>query len=329
MKSVSHELDFTTGEAAMAFIGDTPWHELGFKLVKGSPIEDWIKAARMEWEIIRTSVKYDVADINSIETFSFPDKDVLYRSDTNTPLSVVSSSYNIVQPKEILEFYRDLVGTADMELETAGVLFGGRRFWALANTGKAVDLKGDIVKGYLLLTTSCDGTMATTAQFTSVRVVCNNTLSIAICDNNTRIRVPHNRVWRPSEVKDELGFIDRGWEEFSKQIGLLAETIAPRDKAAEFLVRVFGDPTVPIDQQSSAVTQRCANVWELYIGTGIGSKLESSEHTFWGLVNSVTESIDYHTNHRTTDARLNGAWYGAGNQLKTKAFEIALEMATR
>ena len=333
---MSHEIDFSTGEAAFAYAGEKGWHSLGNELEAGAPIEQWVKSSHMDWEIMRSAVKFDVSNLTAIggidsgelvNTLIYPEKHVLYRSDTKSPLSVVSDSYKIVQPIEVLEFYRDLVGSAGLELETAGVLFGGRRFFALANTKKMTVLPGDDkVKGYLLLTTSCDGTLATTAQFTSVRVVCNNTLSVAVKDNNTRIKVPHNRVWKPSEVKEQLGFIDEGWNKFSEQIGLLAEKTVTRDKAVDYLIELFGDPTIAVEDQNPAVMQKCANVWELFQGAGMGSKLPSAEDTMWGLLNSITETIDHHTAHRTTDARMNNALYGAGAALKTKAFELALAL---
>jgi phage/plasmid-like protein (TIGR03299 family) len=90
---------------------------------------------------------------------SFPEQKVLFRSDTNTPLSVVSQRYQVVQPREILEFYRDLTKVSGFELETAGVLKGGKKFWALAKTGQDFALKGnDVTNGYILLATACDGT---------------------------------------------------------------------------------------------------------------------------------------------------------------------------
>jgi phage/plasmid-like protein (TIGR03299 family) len=233
-----------------------------------------------------------------------------------------------VQPKEVLEFYRDLVGVADMQLETAGVLFGGRRFWALANTGRMAELKGnDEIKGYLLLSTSCDGTLATSAQFTSVRVVCNNTLSIATKENAGRIRVPHNRVWKPSEVKEQLGLIDSGWSKFKDQISILSETKIDQDQGVEYLLKLFGDPEVPVDQQSPAVGLKCANIWQLFKGEGMGSTMESANGSWWGILNAVTETMDHHTSHRTMDARLNNSFFGAGASKKREAFELALAMA--
>ena len=79
----------------------------------------------------------------------------------------MSSRYQVVQPKAVLEFYRDLTEISGFELETAGVLKEGKKFWALAKTAKETALKGnDVVKGYILLATSCDGTLATTAMQT-------------------------------------------------------------------------------------------------------------------------------------------------------------------
>ncbi|MEX2322088.1 MAG: DUF932 domain-containing protein, partial [Saccharospirillum sp.] len=127
------------------------------------------------------------------QILSYPDSKVLYRSDSKEPLSVVSQRYKVVQPGEILEFYRDLTEKSGFELETAGVLKGGRKLWALAKTGQSGMLKGvDKTDAYVLLATACDGSMATTAQFTSVRVVCNNTLAIALQGNAASVKVRHN-----------------------------------------------------------------------------------------------------------------------------------------
>ncbi|GEQ77475.1 hypothetical protein CTTA_4480 [Comamonas testosteroni] len=134
-----------------------------------------------------------------IDALTDPAKE--YRRDTQAPLSVVSSRYQVVQPREVLEFYRDLTEVAGYELETAGVLKAGRKFWALARTGKSAVLKGkDVVNGYLLLATSCDGTLATVAMPTTVRVVCNNTLTIALRDGVGAVKVPHSTAFDAQAV---------------------------------------------------------------------------------------------------------------------------------
>jgi phage/plasmid-like protein (TIGR03299 family) len=167
----------------MAYAGDKPWHGLGNKLATPQPIEMWKRQAGMDWMIEESEVRYITGNHTVGAIHSFPEQKVLYRSDTKRPLAVVSKRFQVVQPEEVLEFYRDLTEHAGFELETAGVLKEGRKFWALARTGQSATLKGkDQVNGYLLLATACDGSLATTAQFTSVRVVCNNTLQIALGD---------------------------------------------------------------------------------------------------------------------------------------------------
>ena len=167
---------------SMAYTGQTPWHGLGNVLPPLQSLDVWLQAAGMDWTIEQSDVLYQGSPDNPI-LHIYPDSKVLYRSDTLAPLSVVSQRYNVVQPHEVLHFYQDLVEAGGFELETAGSLKGGRKLWALAKTGQDLMLKGgDLVKSYLLLATSCDGTLCTTAQFTSVRVVCNNTLQVAVGD---------------------------------------------------------------------------------------------------------------------------------------------------
>ena len=125
----------------MAYVGATPWHRLGNPLPPKQPIEVWAEKAGMDWTICDTPVRYLTEQAGSLGAIlSFDDQKVLYRSDTKAPLSVVSSRYQVVQPKAVLEFYRDLTEVSGFELETAGVLKEGRKFWALARTGKSMAL---------------------------------------------------------------------------------------------------------------------------------------------------------------------------------------------
>ncbi len=191
----------------MAYVGAAPWHGLGSRLSPKQPLEIWQREAGMDWQIQESPVHFKADAVGHLGSIhSFPEQKVLFRSDTKAPLSVVSQRYQVVQPREVLEFYRDLTQVSGYELETAGVLKGGRKFWALARTGQNTSLKGnDLVNGYLLLATSCDGTLATTATPTTVRVVCNNTLTIAVDGTTRAIKVPHNTRFDPQQVKKQLG----------------------------------------------------------------------------------------------------------------------------
>ena len=191
----------------MAYAGATPWHGLGNNLPRKQPIEVWQREAGMNWQILESPVHFKSDAVGHLGAIhSFPEQKVLFRSDTKAPLSVVSKRYHTVQPREVLEFYRDLTEVSGYELETAGVLKRGRKFWALARTGQGIAVKGnDQVNGYLLLATSCDGTLATTATPTTIRVVCNNTLTIAVDGMAQGVKVPHSTEFNPQRVKQQLG----------------------------------------------------------------------------------------------------------------------------
>ena len=312
----------------MAYANETPWHGLGNQLPKNQPIEVWQKSAGMDWEIKQTEVLFNAQGDNGsmLNLRSNPDATVLYRSDTNEPLSVVSKRYKVVQPKDVLGFYRDLVSVSGFELETAGVLKGGRKLWALARTGDEVMLSGlDKVKGYLLLATSCDGSLATTAQFTSVRVVCNNTLQQAVGDNLGAVRVPHSTVFDPVAVKQSLGLGATAWDEFSRSIKAMSNRPVNKFEAMNYLVNVLGDSSLPLQEQPNQ--KAIQSVYALFAGEGKGSKMPSAANTAWGLVNGVTEYVDTHRRARNQDYRLDSAWFGQGSQLKQRGFEAALALA--
>ena len=308
----------------MAYIGQTPWHGLGNQLPEKQSLDIWQQAAGMDWTIEQSDVLYNVTS-DALHIRPFTMSKVLYRSDTLAPLSVVSKRYNVVQPHEVLHFYQDLVQAGGFELETAGVLKGGRKLWALAKTGQGMKLNGgDIVKSYLLLATSCDGTRCTTAQFTSLRVVCNNTLQMALYDKADAIKVPHSTKFNPEHVKEELGLGLANWDLFQRNIHELSHRSVSPAEAILFFSDLINDPTG--DDGNIVLSRPTKKLQELYQGAGLGSDLASAKNTAWGLVNAVTEYVDHHSRARSQDNRLDSAWFGQGAQLKSHALEQALTL---
>jgi len=313
----------------MAYVGEQPWHGLGQQLLPNQPIEAWGRAAGMNWTIEEAEVRFVAGTTGLGSIHAFPEQKVLYRSDTKEPLSVVSNRYHVVQPNEVLSFYKDLTEVGGFELETAGVLKNGRKLWALARTGQSVSLKGrDEVNGYLLLATACDGTLATTAQFTSVRVVCNNTLAIALSESQGAIKVPHRSQFDGQAVKRQLGIAVSHWDEFMYRMKALSERKVKPETAHEYFRRVLAYPSGSAkDGPVAATNERAVKVaTELFSGRGKGSNLASASGTAWGLVNAVTEFVDHERRARSDDHRLDAAWFGAGATLKEKAWEEALRL---
>jgi len=314
----------------MAYIGAAPWHGLGNRLTQKEPLEVWQREAGMNWQIQESPVHFKADTIGNLGTIHLvPEQKVLYRSDTRAPLSVVSSRYQVVQPREVLEFYRDLTDVSGFELETAGILKGGRKFWALAKTGQTTALKGnDHVNGYLLLATSCDGTLATTATPTTVRVVCNNTLSISLKGTTPAIKVPHNTRFDPQSVKKQLGIAVSQWDESMYCLRALAERKVQWHEAMGFFMNVLCDVSANSSLPDVLPNERALRkVQSLYEGEGRGAKLESAQGTAWGLLNAVTEYVDHERRARSTEYRMDSAWFGQGAKIKQRALDAAMQLA--
>lgn len=192
------------------------------------------------------------------------------------------------------------------ELETAGVLKGGRKLWALARTPESFTLQGgDTVRAYLLLVTACGGTLATTAQCTSIRVVCNSTPAVAVGRGVGAARVPHRSEFSAPEVKEQLGLTIAPWSGFADRVKKLAACPVDERAADEYLPRIFilpdavraylaTDPS--LGPLSSPTTSERAprKAKALFTGAGKGSRLASAQGSAWGLLNSVTECVDCH-----------------------------------
>ncbi|MBJ8504379.1 DUF932 domain-containing protein [Acinetobacter seifertii] len=338
----------------MAFVGDTPWHGLGNPLSPNQPIEVWAQQAGMDWRIESSNVSYMAKNERGQNILMpYEEQRVLYRSDTHAPLSVVSQRFQEVQPQEILEFYRDLTEQSGFELETAGVLKGGRKFWALARTGQSAALKGkDVSNGYILLATACDGTLATTAQFTSIRVVCNNTLAIALKGQNSNagvVKVPHSTKFDAEKIKQQLGISVRAWDEHIYEMKQLSQRKVTQSEAAAYFDAVFNNTTMSATDQEESIIQyylkaasmdkksnsksepngrAMSKAMEMFNGQGRGAELASAKDTAYGLLCSITEFVDHERRAMSIDHRLDSAWFGAGAMMKQRGLEQALRMVS-
>lgn len=313
----------------MAYVGATPWHGLGNQLSPNQPLEVWQQEAGMNWQIQESPVRFMADAVGHLGTIhSFPEQKVLYRSDSKEALSVVSQRYQVVQPREVLEFYRDLTECSGYELETAGVLKGGRKLWALARTGQSTAIKdNDLVNGYLLLATSCDGTLATTATPTTIRVVCNNTLTISLSGATRAIKVPHSTRFDSHAVKKQLGIAVSQWDEFMYRMRTLAERKVPWTDAMSFFMEVLCDTSAHDPIPNVLPNKRAMEkVQSLYEGKGRGSEMESARGTAWGLLNAVTEYVDHERRARSLEYRMDSAWFGQGAVIKQKALNAALQL---
>jgi phage/plasmid-like protein (TIGR03299 family) len=299
------------------------------RVAAGASIDQWIDAAGMGWKIERAKVRFATGHGQSPADFSeMPGRVVLLRSDTKAPLGLVSDGYKVVQPREVVEFFRDLVEAAGFKMNTAGTLHGGSKLWAQANIADAM-IGDDKQLSKLLLATACDGTMQTTAKIVNTSVVCANTLGVAMGERaGSIVKVSHRTKFDAAAVKRDLGMAVEAWAKFLGAARSMAATpISPVEFDA-FLLRVMsGVSDAASDEATKARESRgFQRVIGLFDGGMIGADLAARKGTLWGAVNAVTEYVDHHVRATSTDNRIDSAQFGLGDRLKSDAFKAAAEL---
>ncbi len=330
---MSHMITNTNGKNEIAYVGETPWHGLGQQLERGASIETWLEAAGMNWKVQRSKVRYATAAGQAMPAMrEWPEHHVLFRSDTKAPLGLVSDHFKVVQPKQILEFFRDLCATNRFSLETAGTLRGGSVYWALAKIDEqAAIAAGDVMLGYVLLSTACDGSRRTTAKNVAERVVCKNTLDMADGETGKQeVTVSHRSVFDEKEVKMDLGLVHDSFAKFMRDARELAKFKLPKQGAVDLtLALLSGDNYTALtkDEREAVLGSKHAQaIARLYAGAGRGSNLASANGTAWGFLNAVTEYVDHHYPARSNENRLNSAWFGFGERMKNDALKKTLAL---
>jgi phage/plasmid-like protein (TIGR03299 family) len=310
------------GKTEFAFTGSRKeiWHGLGQELSVDAPIETWVTEAGLDWEVFESAVQYQ----SFAGSHTFPDKRVLFRSDTQAPLSVVSSGYHIVQPRTVLEFFRDLTQYNGFKLSAAGSMFGGKRFWATADVGKSFDaVDGDTVNGQLLLVTSVDGSIATVAKFLSTRVVCNNTLTVALGEaSKNLVKTSHKKAFDMREVKIDLGILDEGWDKFMTTVKKLAEVEVSDTQVRKYFESKFYKETEE-QQQGWGAVRKVNRLMELYNG---GAGAEYSKGTAWGIINAVTDFGTHGSGKRDQSHQFWDGSFGIGEAMKNEVFQEFAEL---
>lgn len=344
---MTHMIDMSNSRANIAFVGETPWHSLGHALPPDQPLEVWAQQAGLAHKVEEAPVQFNHGrgdgTIDSLATFK--GKRVLYRSDNLKPLSVVSDGYQVVQPDTVLRFFEALCKHNQFTMETAGALDDGKRIWALAKVGEGdAVIGGDQVKPYVLLATSYDGTMATIAKLTSVRVVCHNTLSYAAGTHGSTeadagssvVRVSHSATFDPNECRLDLGIALDGFERFLIQARRLAKQPVNEAFTTAFLKRLLPaavsvktakDGTKTVTPAEITESRAFRQIMGLFQGEAMGAGLPGAGGTAWGLLNAITQHVDWQRG-RTDNSRMSSAWFGAGNALKDKARDLLLEVVS-
>lgn len=314
---MAHELEFVNGEASMAYAGDVPWHGLGTKVLPDLTPEQMLKAANLDWTVEK-SPAYAIVN-GEPELIG---RSALVRDRDSKILDIVTDDWNPVQNQEAFDFFHEFVMAGDMEMHTAGSLKDGQIVWGLAKVKESFELfKGDRIDSYLLFSNFHKYGFSTDLRFTPIRVVCNNTLTLSLGSKTERmVKMSHRRAFDPQIAKDALGIATDKLQKYKEMAEFLGSRRAKGEDIMEYFKRVFPVTGAATSKETSKNAQIASDILHTQPGA------EYAEGSWWQPFNAVTYVTD-HLAGRSADTRMQSSWYGSNKNLKTKALEIAVEMA--
>lgn len=323
---MAHEIDLSTGKPAVFTTGTPAWHRLGVTVADAQTSADAIRLAALDWSVEQWPL---VARHNGTDR-EVPGRRANVRADTGAVLGVVSTSYRIFQNRAAFDFFDAIVQERLAIFETAGALKGGRLVWMLARLPKTLRAVGeDEIRPYVLLANSHDGSRALRMIPTTQRVVCANTLNLALgrAAATDGVTIFHNESLeaRVADAREKFGVITRRVDEFERQVQTLARRPMSRDELTSYFAKLVADRAAETQKRMLA-----AFVANLDHET---NTLPGISGTAWAAYNAASLWADHQSVVRgqsevqKADSRLHSVWFGAAAEFKARAFDAALALA--
>jgi len=344
---MAHQIKFNekTGQYSFFSVKEKAWHGLG-QIVEGYPTsKEALELAGLNYTVEKRPLfTYDTENYNAdkdediiIPEIEVPNYFATIRTDTDQVLGLVGNDYKIVQNVDAFTFFDSIVGGDGIMYETAGALGKGEKIFITAKLPDYIKVgSDDLIEKYIFLTTSHDGSGSITAAFTPVRIVCANTLSMALnnCANVVKIRhtdsaqeqlkQAHKIMGISNTLTAQLDAIFNQWAKVKitdkEVLRLIQETMSP---SKEVLDNVRKGAT---DALSTVFTNVCENAF-VYAMSSPTQQTETTKGTLFGAYNAITGYYQNVKEYKTDEDKLNSILFGTGLQRSQNAFRLCTDFA--
>lgn len=314
---------------SMAYVGKAPWHEMGTPVTRIVHADEMMRAAGLDWTIekrpargakpigklVKGKERYGRYEIVRLPRANTVEQEVV--------LGIVTDRYEPLQNQDAFGFFDPIVDQEKAFFETAGALGEGERVWVMAKMPDVMEIvRGDECQKYLLLSNTHTGQGSVVVKFTAIRVVCQNTLMLAMEDGMPAFRVRHSKVMsdRLVEVASLIAAATEVYEQAHELFVQMAKKRLSEDLLKRYLEVVFPNP------KKGNPPPKQAHVRKL-LDEADDLQMNGVRGTLWAAFNAVTRFEDYREVHgEVSESRLNRVWFGSGADLKLKAFQAARDL---
>jgi len=317
----------------MIAVGDRPWHGLGTTLQTAPATgKEALELAKLDWTVTKQSMFLgdgrQVRITGAISAANSGAYGAIVRDDTQEMLGVVGPNYTPYQNQDMAALFDPIIQDGSVAIETCGSLFNGRRVWMLAKFKKGSQVisgASDTVDRYLMLAHGHDGALAVRFGFTYIRVVCWNTLSLAVRDKSqsSLLKCLHttNLKTNLEQLRNAISATNETFELTADQYRVLASKGVSRASLREY-ARII----VKAEEDDRNWTKPQKDKIGKIVGAAIDGK-GNSGRTWWDAYNGATEYLTWSAS-KTSQTRFNNLWFGEAYTTNSEALELALEMAS-
>jgi phage/plasmid-like protein (TIGR03299 family) len=298
--------------------------------------EEAMKAAKLDYQVTLQPLYRHIeeADENG-EMETIAEEVAAYatvNSHTNDVLGIVGPGYTPLQNADCFSFFDAVLGKEEARYECAGAIGLGQRTWLLVAMPDVITpVKGDEVRGYILLVNSHDGSLAVQARTTPIRVVCENTLNMALRGDRSFVSLKHT-----TTVKERLELAGEVVAAFRKNFTTLGETFGYLAKhkindawIEEYQKQLFGDLNKTPEGAAKTRLSKKLDEFEKLLEEGNGVNLKGVKGTAWWALNAATEWADYFAPSKTGTDKASLVLFGSAAEFKQKALSTALALTSK
>lgn len=268
---------------------EKPWHGLGTEVAEAPTSADALRLAGLDWEVLQKNIQ--VCGGSKIENYK-----ANVRSTDGAVLGVVTDRYKIVQNADAFSFTDELIG-GDVKYETAGSLQNGKKIWLLAKMPEQ-KIAGDAVEPYLCFSNTHDGTGAIRVCMTPIRVVCNNTLNLALRTAQRQWSARHmgNIEQKMHEAKMCLELADAYMHDLGEYADKMANKTINEEELNSILCEMFPVEDDDSERKKTMVKKAKEEFMVCYWRPDIAQFL----NTAWGVVNAMSDMVTHSEPLRNT-----------------------------
>jgi phage/plasmid-like protein (TIGR03299 family) len=329
---MSHEINYNSKKGTHSFAShsENAWHGLGQVVDNAMTSQQAIELANLDYEVSKAPIYAGITQEGITNYSEYQERFATYRTDTNEVLGLVGGRYEIVQNKDAFGFFDAIIDSGEAIFETAGVLGKGERIFVTAKLPNDMLIKGEEVNKYIILTNSHNGSSSIIAGFTSIRVVCNNTLQASLRELSNKVSIQHRAGAKEklSEAYRVMGIASSYMTEVESIFNQMAKTQISDDGLKEYIKEVM-KPVYKKDDNIEEVSTRFKNQVESIYEFALSHPTQvtdASRGTMWGAYNSISGYYNYIANFKDKEAKFSSQMFGNANTKISKGFEVALEL---